>query len=83
MSKLTANEMMVWGLKNMWTEGREGGYSVRHGCCPVNDVGRPRQDMTTSANAEINLDQPNFLKRHPQAYSILIVVVMKLINICL
>ena len=28
LSKLTANEMMVWVLANLWNEGREGGYRV-------------------------------------------------------
>ena len=63
MSKLTANEMMVWGLTNLWKEGHKGGYSVRHGCCSVNDFGRPRQELTISANAEIDLDWPNFFEK--------------------
>ena len=31
LSKMSANEMMMWGLANLWKEGREGGYSVHHG----------------------------------------------------
>ncbi|THG92828.1 hypothetical protein EW026_g8214 [Hermanssonia centrifuga] len=27
-SSLTASELMMWGLVNMWKEGKEGGYSV-------------------------------------------------------
>ena len=30
LSKCMANEMM-WGLENLWKEGEEGGYAVRHG----------------------------------------------------
>jgi len=40
-SKLTASELMTWGLANLWKEGREGGYFVRHGKQPVNDFGCP------------------------------------------
>jgi hypothetical protein len=29
--KLSANEMMAWGLMNMWKEDKEGGYGVQHG----------------------------------------------------
>jgi hypothetical protein len=28
LSKCTANEMMLWGLSNLWKEGDEGGYLV-------------------------------------------------------
>ena len=63
MSKLTANEMMAWGLANLWKEDQEGGYSVRHGCRPVNDFGRPRQDLSDSSNATIDLDKPNFFEK--------------------
>jgi len=38
LSNLTANEMMLWGLLNLWKEGQEGGYSVQHGRHPVNDL---------------------------------------------
>jgi len=41
-SKLTASELMMWGLANLWKEGREGGYFVWHGKQPVNDFGHPR-----------------------------------------
>ncbi|KAK7679185.1 hypothetical protein QCA50_017763 [Cerrena zonata] len=30
LSKLSANEMMLWGLSNLWKEGKEGGYAIRH-----------------------------------------------------
>ncbi len=29
---------MLWGLSNLWTEGSEGAYSVRHGSRPVADL---------------------------------------------
>ncbi|KAK6987623.1 hypothetical protein R3P38DRAFT_3374591 [Favolaschia claudopus] len=34
LSKLTTNEMMAWGLQNLWKEGKEGGYAIRHGRHP-------------------------------------------------
>ena len=33
---------MTWGLVNLWKEGKEGGYAVRHGRQPVSDFGRPQ-----------------------------------------
>ena len=42
LSGLTASELMTWGLVNLWKEGKEGGYTVRHGRQPVSDFGRPR-----------------------------------------
>lgn len=63
LSKLTANEMMAWGLANLQNEGREGGYSIWHGCCPVNDFGRPWQEVSNPNNATINLDKLNFFEK--------------------
>ena len=40
MSTMTANEMMLWGLANLWKEGKDGGYAVRHGQQPVQDFGQ-------------------------------------------
>ena len=38
LTKVTASELMMWGLENLWKEnGKEGGYAVRHGQRPVND----------------------------------------------
>jgi hypothetical protein len=46
LSNVSANNMMQWGLANLWEEGEEGGYAVRHGRCLVNDFGRPRQELS-------------------------------------
>ncbi|KAI6103499.1 hypothetical protein F5141DRAFT_1130978, partial [Pisolithus sp. B1] len=43
MSMITAREMLSWGLRNLWENGREGAYAVRHGNQPVSDFGRPRR----------------------------------------
>ena len=67
MSRLTANEMMAWGLTNLWKEGREGGYSIRHSRRPVNDFGQPWQDLSDH-DTNIDLDKPNFFEK---AYPIL------------
>ena len=67
MSRLTASELMAWGLANLWKEGREGGYAVRHGHQPVNDFrnrGQPGDDMENGADLKL----PNFFE---QAFPIL------------
>ena len=53
--------MMLWGLANLWTEGREGGYSVRHGRRPVSDFGQPRRSEVEAENLEA--DRPNFFEK--------------------
>ena len=37
MSRLSANEIMMWALSNLWQKGQEGGYTVHHGRQPVRD----------------------------------------------
>lgn len=39
LSNVSPSELMAWGLANLWQEGREGGYVVRHGGRPVRDFG--------------------------------------------
>ena len=36
-ASLSANDIMKWGLANLWKEGREGGYAVRHSQNAVRD----------------------------------------------
>ena len=36
---VSANELMMCALSNLWKEGREGGYAVQHGRQPVSDFG--------------------------------------------
>ncbi|EKM53754.1 uncharacterized protein PHACADRAFT_198176 [Phanerochaete carnosa HHB-10118-sp] len=43
MSKLSSNELMLWGLANLWKEGKEGAYAVRHERQPVSTFGRSRK----------------------------------------
>lgn len=43
LSSLSAEELLKWGLVNLWAEGKEGSYAVRHGSQPVNDFGHPKQ----------------------------------------
>lgn len=52
LSKVTVSEMMAWGLANLWKEGKEGGYSVRHGRQPVSDFGRPRRGEVVAEDRE-------------------------------
>jgi hypothetical protein len=39
LTKMTANELMMSGLSNLWKDGNEGGYAVKHGQVPVSDFG--------------------------------------------
>ena len=48
---------MAWGLSNLWKEGEEGGYAIRHGRKPVNDFGKPR------AGEDADPDRPNYFER--------------------
>jgi hypothetical protein len=56
--------MMLWGLSNLWKEGEEGGYAVRHGRQLVSDFGRPRTG-DNSSNSEViaDGDRPNYFER--------------------
>ncbi|KAJ6631969.1 hypothetical protein B0H10DRAFT_2159554 [Mycena sp. CBHHK59/15] len=59
LSTLSSNEMMTWGLENLWRSGKEGAYAVRHGRHPVNDFGKPRADDPKPADP----DRPNFFEK--------------------
>jgi len=61
MTTMRADELTIWGLANLWKEGKEGGYAVRHGLRPVRDFGRPR-----SGDEELNdteAEVPNFFEK--------------------
>ena len=58
LSNVTANELMKWGLANLWKDGREGGYAVRHGRQPVSDF--PPREVR---DGECLMDQPNFFEK--------------------
>ncbi|KIN95600.1 hypothetical protein M404DRAFT_100163, partial [Pisolithus tinctorius Marx 270] len=63
LSMLSAKELMTWGLVNLWDEGQEGGYAVKHGGKPVSDFGWPRQSphILQPADSEQNF----FEKAYP------------------
>lgn len=54
LTKITANQLMAWGLMNMWKHGKEGAYAVRHGRDPVSEFPpRPHShDSESSAPSE-------------------------------
>ncbi|KIK13897.1 hypothetical protein PISMIDRAFT_17662 [Pisolithus microcarpus 441] len=62
MTTITAQEMMVWGLSNLWEGGKEGAYAVRHGNRPVNDFGRPAKHRMPITE-DISDKQTNFFER--------------------
>ncbi|KAJ7920117.1 hypothetical protein B0H13DRAFT_2319761 [Mycena leptocephala] len=59
LSTITSNEMMAWGLRNLWKDGKEGAYAVRHGRQPVNDFGKPLAGDSEHADS----DRPNFIEK--------------------
>lgn len=59
LSNVTASELMLYGLANLWKEGSEGGYSVRYGRKPVSDFGRPQR----GENRPYNPQAGNFWER--------------------
>jgi hypothetical protein len=61
---------MQWGLMNLWRQGDEGAYAVRHGTTPVNDFGyRPKRGYNANNNntsempSDSDSEQPNFSAR--------------------
>jgi len=61
MTTTTAKEMSLWALANLWQQGKEGGYAVRHGQRPVRDFGRRQQgDQATN---ETDGDRTNFFEK--------------------
>ena len=45
LSKVTASELMAWGLPNLWKQDEEGGYAVRHGRQPVNEMRESNREI--------------------------------------
>jgi hypothetical protein len=62
LSKVTANELMAWGLENLWKDGKEGAYAIRHGRKPVNDFGRPLEKDNLLKEMP-DFDRPNYFER--------------------
>ena len=61
MTTATSNELMMSGLANLWEEGQEGGYAVRHGRQPVRDFGRRLPGEVASTSLEE--DHHNFFEK--------------------
>lgn len=64
LTKISASELMAWSLANLWNEGDEGSYAVRHGRDAVNDFGRPRTGEICEPNRE-NFFEKTFLMLFP------------------
>ncbi|KAL6303863.1 hypothetical protein BKA93DRAFT_852784 [Sparassis latifolia] len=44
LTDISSSQMLEWGLANLWSEGKEGGYAVRHGIHPMNEFPTGRED---------------------------------------
>ncbi|KAI9061025.1 hypothetical protein FKP32DRAFT_1613227 [Trametes sanguinea] len=60
LSKLSATDLMTWGLANLWSSGHEGGYAIRHGGQPVADF---RSRAENSNSHETDNDTANYFER--------------------
>ena len=54
---------MKWGLANMWKEGNEGAYGVRHSRQPVSDFPPQRSPSASTSDAECPTVRSNFFER--------------------
>ena len=52
---------MMWGLANLWKEGKEGGYFIRHGRNPVNDF--PARDDREASHEVTGSQISNFFEK--------------------
>ncbi|THG93643.1 hypothetical protein EW026_g7647 [Hermanssonia centrifuga] len=64
LTKMSSSELMMWGLANLWKDGGEGGYSVRHGRQPVRDFA-PRTAVDATDTDD---DQPPSLNYFERAF---------------
>ena len=62
LTNVKTSEVMAWAVANLWKEGKEGGYAVKHGQVPVSDFGMPRRKGKHAAH-EIEFNQPNFYEK--------------------
>lgn len=61
-SRMLANEMMMWGLANLWEKGKEGGYSIHHGHQLVSDFGHSRE-FDSTLEESLDFGHPNFFEK--------------------
>ncbi|GJJ10017.1 hypothetical protein Clacol_004243 [Clathrus columnatus] len=65
LSKLSVREMEVWALSNLWNEGREGGYEIRHGSKPVKDYNQHNAQCPKSGEQSKEDDDNYWEKTFP------------------
>jgi hypothetical protein len=53
LSKLSANNVMSWGMSNIWRNEVERGYIIRHGQKPVWDFPESSKDNNKGLEEEI------------------------------
>lgn len=52
MTSLTTTELTKWALSNLWKDGKEGAYAVRHGTRPLCDFGVGRSAAQNGTNVQ-------------------------------
>ncbi len=52
LTKVSSHELMLWGLANLWKDGQEGGYAIRHSRQPVRDLPPVRNSVEEPGSAE-------------------------------
>jgi hypothetical protein len=51
---------MTWGLENLWKDGKETPYAVRHSKKSVNNFGRPLN--SPNLKEDLDFDRPNYFE---------------------
>ena len=62
LTNVKASEVMASAVCNLWKEGKEGGYAVKHGQAPVSDFGTQRRKAKHTVH-EVEFNQPNFFEK--------------------
>ncbi|KAJ8585561.1 hypothetical protein M405DRAFT_865313 [Rhizopogon salebrosus TDB-379] len=61
LTNISCNELMMWGLNNLWANGSEGEYAVKHGSHPIPDF----RDRTVFTESNTNISRNLFERAFP------------------
>ncbi|KAJ8590086.1 hypothetical protein M405DRAFT_689170, partial [Rhizopogon salebrosus TDB-379] len=60
LTNISGHELMSWGLHNLWANGTEGEYAVKHGSNPVRDFRQPKDTAQADIHGPLNLFERAF-----------------------